>query len=344
MRGLTWILALGWASAAAGEEDWKVEVALEAPTGLDCCAIGDVRPDLPGNEIVATAMDGSVYVVWRDGEGWKSERAAKFPGEMIQCAVGDADPAHEGVEIVAVGMVEGREGEGPGAVHLVRRENDAWVAEELFRDTALVHAVCIGDLDPTHDGGEVLVAGFSGRATVLARTAEGWKATGVATLEGNGKSAVFVAGVAAVGTSAGVLLGIERDGEGWKTEVLDRAPAGQSRLGTDGKHILSARDDGVLALILPDGQREIHREDRKLRGAVLADLDPETPGCEAATCGYSGRLTVRRYGKEGQWKEVLHEERSPLHHLAGGELPACGEGVELACASHSGRLIVAWRR
>ena len=214
-------------------------------------------PDKPGNEIVATAMDGSVYVVWRDRDGWKSERAAKFAGEMIQCAVGDADPTHDGVEIVAVGMVEGREGEGAGAVHLVSRENDAWVTEELFRDTALVHAVCIGELDPTHaDGGEVLVAGFSGKATVLARTADGWTATEVATLEGNGKNAVFMAGVAVVGTSAGVLIGIERDAEGWKTEVLDRAPAGQSRLATDGTNILSARDDGVLVMILPDGQRE----------------------------------------------------------------------------------------
>ena len=83
--------------------------------------------------------------------------------------------------------------------------------------------------------------------------------------------------------------------DSWRTRTLDDAGAGQSRLGFAGGQLIAARDDGVLAVFAlpadlgtvgPGTGREIHRETQKLRGAVLADLDPASPGLEAATAGY----------------------------------------------------------
>ena len=100
---------------------------------------------------------------------------------MIQCAVGDADPARPGDELVAVGMKAGTEGGGgPGEAHLVYREGDAWRTETIFEDVALLHGVGVGEIDPDHEGAEVLVVGFSNDGTVLGRTADGPEVDGVA--------------------------------------------------------------------------------------------------------------------------------------------------------------------
>jgi hypothetical protein len=141
-------------------------------------------------------------------------------------------------------------------------------------------------------------------------------------------------------TNAGEILHLHTEGGEWRMDVLDRAGAGQSRIGTDGRRILAARDDGSLGL-WADGERtDIYREGMKLRGAVLADVDPDAPGVEAATAGYEKKMTVL-YPEGDAWRPVtVFTDEGRFHHLAAGELLERGRGLELVGCGYSKRVVV----
>lgn len=336
--GLLALLPLACAPAR-----WHTETAFTAPAKLNGCAIGDLDPRRAGNEIATVCANGDVYLVHRAGASWKHEKVAHLPGEMIQCAIGDVDPVHEGSELVVAGMKRGEErDDAPGAAHVIRLDGDAWKAEPLLETDALIHGVCVADLDPDRPGNEVLCVGFPARATVVGRDGDAWKTVAIIALEGAGKTAVPYRGGAAVTCKSGALLHVHRAG-GWKAEVLDRAPGGQARIATDGARILTGRDDGGLGLLDAQGRTDIYSESQRLRGAVLADLDPDSAGLEAATAGYSGKVTVLHPGKDGWRATTVFEDTGKFHHLTSGELPGCGDGVELAGCGYSKRLTVIFR-
>ena len=196
------------------------------------------------------------------------------------------------------------------------------------------------------EGNEILLAGFSRQVFVLHHADGQWTPTTVAHLGGEGKNAVPFEGGGVVACSDGQLVHVHPggppDGTGWVTTVIDEVEAGQSRLGVAGQRLVVARDDGVLAILQNGRRTEIHREPSKLRGAVLAELDPRFPGLEAATAGYEKKLTVlTREG--GEWTAtVIFEETDRFHHLTSGELVAESPGEELVACGYAGRLLVAW--
>jgi hypothetical protein len=303
--------------------------------------VGDLDPEHVGNEIVAVSITGEVHLVRRQGKSWQAEVIAKAGGELIQCAVGDVDPRAPGNEIVAVGMVSGTEDDGgPGAAYVVSRTGEGWRIAPVFTDDALLHGVCVGDLDRERPGREILAVGFSGRATLVFAEGEAWSGETVADLEGAGKNAVLFREGAAVATGAGKILHVRKSEGGWETEVFDEAEVGQARLGTDGTRLLAARDDGALGLWANGDRADIHKEGKKLRGAVLADLDPDSPGVEAACVGYEMRMTVL-FAEEGGWRaKTVFTDTARFHHLASGELLVEGRGRELVGCGYSKRLVV----
>jgi len=335
------ILFLGLVAAACTTKPrpgpgWTAEIVLEAGKKLGGCAIGDLDPDHPGQEIAAVAGDGSVYLAWRDQGRWRSEMIHRASGEMIQCAIGDVDPERPGNELVIVGMEKGGEEEGgAGAAHLVYRAEGRWKSEPIFRDTALIHGVCVA-------GGGAVVVGFSRKAHRVFRDAGSWKAETIAELPGAGKAALAVGDRVVIACNNGWLGGVERTSDGWKTVTLDQRPSGRARLGTDGKRVVVADDDGVLSIVGPDGREEIFHASKKLRGAVLADLEPARPGLEAATAGYSFEVTLLH--REGEkWRDVdLFEDSARFHHLAAGDVDG-RPGLELVACGYSGRLVVLTR-
>ena len=139
----------------------------------------------------------------------------------------------------------------------------------------------------------------------------------------------------------------------WTHKSTDFTLGGPARIDARGEEILVACDNGSLnkvGLDLRSGlsaRRRLHKESQKLRGAVLADLDPSVPGVEAATAGYGKTITLlyRPQGDEEAWTPVtLWRDTEKLHHLAAGELLADGQGLELVAVGYSGRVIVAARR
>jgi len=287
-------------------------------------------------------------VIRHDASGWHGEVVASAGGEMISCAIGDADPARPGNEAVVGGMRTGGEDSGGmGAAHLLYRDDAGWHLETIFDDTALVHGVCIGDVDPTHDGQEVVCVGFSLKGTVLGRVGVGWGALGSVDLTSPGKNAVVFKEAAVVACAGGSLDRIAFQDGVWSSESSPFGYSGPARVDAEGEQILVACDDGSLQLVEFSGHETIHKENKKLRGAVLADLDPSVPGLEAATAGYEKKVTLLYPPQDGATKwtaEILWRDTEKLHHLAGGELLADGQGLELVAVGYSGRVIVASRR
>lgn len=328
------LLLLAACAAAPGSSEWERSVLLATGSKLGGCAIGDLDPARPGLEIAAVAENGDVWVAWREGDEWRGEVAAHVGGEMIQCAIGDADLESPGDELVVVGMREGPENaSAPGRAHVIRRTADGWESEVIFDDAALLHAVSI-------QRGDVCVAGFTATAFRVVHGPGGWRPKKIAALPGAAKSALHALGGIAFACTDGSVVLVRRSGAGWSGDVLHERSVGRARLGTDGSRLVVADDDGQLTLIDPAGTAErLHRSRQKLRGAVLADLEPGIPGVEAATVGYDRKaVIVRRI--DGAWQgAVLAQEPDRLHHLACGDVDPA-PGLELVTVGFAGDLVM----
>jgi hypothetical protein len=335
------VIVLLASCASPPELSWRAEVAMTAPAKLGGCCVGDLDPGQAGAEIAAVGIQGEVYLVRRSADGWEHETIASLPGEMIQCVAGDAQDDTPGDELLVFGIKQGTEDDGgPGAAYLLSQGEQGWETTFLLEDRALIHAGCIADVDPAVPGKEIVLAGFGLQIHVLHRGENGWSASGAAPLAAPAKNMVPFKGGVAISCANGLLMDIRLGERGWRSSIIDEAPAGQSRLGERDDLLIVARDDGVLA-ILDAGQRsEIYRESDKLRGAVLADLDPRADGLEAATAGYERRVTVLTRGGEGWTPVLVHEDSDRFHHLASGELLAESPGEELVACGYSGNLLV----
>ena len=345
-------------STPAQVATWFADIALKAPGKVGGCAIGDLDPDHPGNEVVAVCETGEVFLCRPYGRRWVAERLATGPGELIQCAIGDFDPIHEGNEVLAVGMKSGREDDsGPGAAYMIAHTEEGWAIELLVEDSALLHAVCIADLDPSRPGDEAYIGGFGERVFALSRAADSdsgstWTADPIAELEGPVKSLARRAGSLLVATASGSLSECTRAADasaGWTVRERFRSEVGLARLAVLDDRVLAACDDGRLRLFEPANDDAdasftasvLHAEDQKLRGAVIADLDPDVPGFETATCGYERRLSVL-YDAEDEWiAQTVYTDRERFHHLAVGELVEASAGPEIVACGYSGFVICA---
>lgn len=347
-------LVAGVAAACTSEESaasgavpepagWTARVVATLGEKLGGCAVADVLPEVAGDEIVVCGVSGRVWIVARTPDGWAADEIGHAPGEMIQVAAGDVRPDVPGLEIIAVGMASGTEDSGgEGAVHVLARAGDAWTRDEIHRSPALVHAVALADLDGA-PGAEVVVGGFAYRIEALRRDGDGWTSQVLADVDGAVKNLVAFGDSVAAACADGSLVLVERAAgetpDAWRARVLDRAPAGLARIGSDGARLLVARDDGVLALVTGDAVDEVHRESGKLRGAVIADLAPDRPGDELATAGYGQRVTILTHDGEAWTPHVVHEDDERLHHVAAGRV-ADAPGAALVACGYSGRVIV----
>jgi len=352
---LEWVLvATLLASCGGGRESdggWDARVVFTAPDKIGGLDIGDLDPDRPGLEIACVLRTGAAYLVGRRTDGkWSGEEIAVVGGEMLQCAIGDVDERTPGNELVIAGMLAGTEEDGgPGAVYVVSRADGKWHCELAWQAPALVHGVTVMDIDPRRPGNEIVAVGFDRAATLVFRDGDGWAHEKAVDLTGRGKSVVPRGGEAVIATDDGTVTALVRVGDAWGLKALSLSVAGQSRLGVapDGR-IVSAGDDGVLRLIDGKALFDIHREGRKLRGAVLADLDPASPGLEAATASYLMKITVLyppKAASGNDWRpEVVFTDTGKFHHLDAGDLIPESPGDELAGCGYSKNLVIVSRK
>jgi hypothetical protein len=352
-------LALFAAALAAGcggdapLQPWTATVLHAAETKLGGCATGDVLPEVPGDEVVAVAVNGDVHLCWRGAEGWEHAVIHTGAGELIQVAVGDLVPELPGAEILAGGMQEGDEDSGgPGrAVVLCQRDASAPVAERFevlatWNPQALVHAALIADVDPGRDGLEGYFAGFD-------RALSGLEFTDVETVSA-GQAGILPSDAKGICAHDGAVYVSGSEGELWRWtpggdpagEVVFQAEDGLARLAGGEHGVLASSNQGSLFLWDGAEARSIFTEPGgvKGRGAVQADLLPERSGIEAATAGYSGQVHLGRRHTGGWRFEAIHDDGEKLHHLAAGDLNLQVPGLELVCVGYSGRITLLERQ
>lgn len=331
------VLTLG-VGLAGPADTWTTRIAFVAPAKLGGCAVGELDPRGSGPEIAAVSEDGRCWVVRREGGAWIPQEAHRAQGELIQCAVGDVDPSSPGEELLAVGMLQGTEDDaGAGAAWVIARRGESWSAEQVHVAPRLLHAAAVFE-------GAAFVAGFDRRVTRLSRAGGEWQTEFLVELPGDAKSMVPARGGVAVACTDGSVLLLRRGASGWSSEVIDRRASPRSRLGAQGELLAVSDDDGTLSLLGPGERREVFRSSDRLRGAVVADLDPDLPGLELATAGYTGEVSVIT-ALEGETPRVLvpFVDVARLHHLSAGNLDD-DPGTEIVASGYSGLLVVIDRR
>lgn len=340
-------LALPWAGADPPRRAsrWHTEVVFKTEGKLNGVVVADLDPARPGDEIAAVGESGAVFLAWREGNAWKHAEIARTHGELISVAAGDVDSRSAGAELVVGGMFRGKESdEGQGVVHVLRRDGVAWAIERAFLDGALVHGVCVHDVDPDRPGLEVVVSGFSRALTVLTRDGDAWRDRKIATLPNPAKQVTgHGAGVLVACVGGELVEAHARPGDG-RHEVRHRETVGLARVASDGQRIVAACDDGGFLLFTGTLRLELHREGQKLRGAVWAELDPAGAGIECATAGYEGRVRVFRTEETGWDGETVVEGLPAIHHVAAGDMFPDRPGAELAVACLDGSLRVMRRK
>jgi len=201
-----------------------------------------------------------------------------------------------------------------------------------------VHGVAIRD-------GVLYLTGFDEQLHALTRQSGDW--LGPSTALGTPAKALVASAQIAGQPTAGALVActngevqlVPRGSSGHGRRVLDRRGFGRARVDSRDGMFAVADDDGTLSL----GDGAVFKDTDKLRGAVIAELDPETPGFELACAGYSGNVTVLTRQGSTWVPQVVHREPDRIHHLTRADLD--GDGIdELVAASYSGNLLVIRRR
>jgi len=327
-------------------------------------AVGDVLPDIEGDELIGCDDAGRLVACYRSGGGWASKELWRSQGQLMTPVVGDLDPFRPGVEALVVGMTVGPEAdEGSGSVtEVYRDDNGLWQAREVYRGERMMHGAALGDLDPDREGQEIIVTGFNGEVTMLTPTETGdwgslelWRADGKARKgviddfdpDHPGQELVVV-------DKVGNVTEIYKDDEGWKAVRMwtDPGTPGVARVGVGdflpdkaGKEVAVGGDSKNVGVIYKEGGtwngQVIYTDLDKIRGVVVADVDPTLEGNELVTFGYSKRVVIHRPVGAGWDHREIALDTDRGHDLLAGDFDPQHPGLELAFCGYSRNITMA---
>ena len=368
MSSSTMIYSYRQASAEAGESAgpaghtiWESEVAFEGTDPIDGVAVGEVYTDLPGQETVITSRDGGVYLVYRDQGRWVKERIWDSPGQQLTPAVGDLRPDREGNEILVVGLSSGTEDDDPGdgTATVLYREGGSWRFERAFTDTKLIHGCAVGDLDPSHPGIEAVLTTFNYTAVVLWWDGSEYRNELLFTDSHNVRKAVIADiapyhdgnEVVCVSKSGNVTLSYGTAGNWTSETIYSGLPLARVAVGDvdpdPGLEIYAGADtmNGEVVGIKWSGSRwvdtVVFEDVNKNRGVWAGDVDPDIPGQELYTFGYSRRLVqvIDPFGT-GRGSREIFRDTARGHEIRIGDMDPASDGNEIALVGYSNNLTV----
>jgi hypothetical protein len=117
-------------------------------------AVGDIDPDVEGNEIVEGLYELIVWAYDNTTGNWTNTTIwnpwSETYATVHDVKIGDFDPVHEGVELLVLTT---------GLYEFYKSQNGSWVKIEIIREIPVwdVYACDVGNFDPRFDGNEVIV-------------------------------------------------------------------------------------------------------------------------------------------------------------------------------------------
>jgi len=117
-------------------------------------AVGDIDPDVEGNEIVEGLYELIVWTYDNTTGNWTNTTIwnpwSETYATVHDVKIGDFDPIHEGVELLVLTT---------GLYEFYKSQNGSWVKTEIIREIPVwdVYACDVGNFDPRFDGNEVIV-------------------------------------------------------------------------------------------------------------------------------------------------------------------------------------------
>lgn len=197
-------------------------------------------------------------------------------------------------------------------------EPHIWHAETVFRDTAKIDGVSIGDADPTLPGNEILAAGLSDAVTMIYKVGDSWQSKQL--WKGQGElipSTVGDVDPACTGNEVivgGMKVGAEEGGSGGEATVLCRNADGSWTPTT----VLSAGD--------------------LVHGIAVGDLDPSNPGNEILVASHDSRAYLIWKNATGWQNRTLFTDSDQLKNSAIGEFDTAHPGLEGVVVGGSGNV------
>lgn len=333
---------------------WEARLIFDAGVGVWTVACAQVQPQFGCPEVIALDDRGRCTVLRSYSGKWTPQPTIEDGQWFAPVASGELDPTLDGVELYTGGQ-GGRLWQirpRPSA-HFDCRVIDAWPGEEI-------HTLVLDDLDPGHEGAELLVFLASGQVYAVASgegTSPGLQVREVARLPGRVRQAVMLpaergqAPWVATVSRAGVIALVRLRGTELERRVIGEEPMGLGRVALssepDGKAVLYvSRDDGVILRWAgrPDSgfEREIVFAGPQGPRGVAVGRFHEDPRRECvAVFGYSCdvELLTRLSGEPWQ-RETIFTDVDKGHWLAVAELDGRNGTDELIGSGYGGRVFL----
>ncbi|MCK5773801.1 MAG: hypothetical protein KAH57_08425 [Thermoplasmata archaeon] len=351
---------------------WEVETAYQTGGATDGVAIGELISSHDGDEAIVLSRDMGVYLTYFqiDTSSWHTEKIWTSPGQGLTPSIGDLMPDKPGNEVLVVGLSAGLEDAddaGHGLATVLYREGGAWRSINVLETDSLLHGCDIGDLDPTIEGNEAVVVGFTREAYSIwyDQSNSTWHSSLICNDTGNLRKAVIAdilpenpGNEVVIASKSGKVLLAYGDAHNWTVETIyDGVPLARIAVGDvdpdEGLEIYvgadTFNDQGIdnptIIGIKKDGTdwitKTILSDTDKNRGVWVGDVDPNVDGQELYIFGYS-RILYQAHGSFSTGYEVsdLYKDTARGHEIRIGDLLTDRPGYEIGIVGYSEALKV----
>jgi hypothetical protein len=335
------------------------------PDKLSGVTVGDLDPTRQGNEVIGVDGVGRVVLVHRTKSGtWDSVELWQGEGELLTPVIGNFYDGHDGNELLVVGMAKGPEGEGAGQATMIYGSGSNWEAHVIYLNAdSMLHGAAVGDLDPSHDGNEVIVMSFGYDVKMLTWNGSGagpteWTATQMWHAEGKVRKGIIddidpthTGNELVVVDKSGNCTMLYGSGTNWTavtlwtdpgTPGLARVAVGDADPTYSGKEMVVGGDSNNVGIIWRDLHswegKIIFTDSNKIRGVGISDVDPTSPGNEIVVFGYSNKVTLLTRSGNSWNSKVIFVDAGRSHDLAIGEFDSDHAGQEIVIGGYSNNI------
>ncbi len=239
--------------------------------------------------------------------------------------------------------------------------DDAWASTKIWADDEQLKDVAIGDIDPTHDGNEIVVGGDSQRVTMLNGEEHYWKAKRI-WYDDWYTNAVEIGDidpqrdgeeVVVVGWSGRITM-IYWENNKWQTQELGRrmdylydVAVGEVIPSVQGNEVLVVGDDGEVSIFTNNNsagktwlETVIFHDIDYLHTIAVGDCDPDFEGAEILVSGGSSSITMLYFNDDNWTAKTIWTDVKTINSIAIGEFYSGHSGNEIVVVGTSNNAVM----